>query len=328
MGAAPTAGDILYLRRLWPRLQAWYEWFNSTQAGEMPGTYRWRGRDPRAFTELNPKTLSSGLDDFPRSSHPNADERHVDLRCWMTLASALLADVADDIGEPSLPYRNTFAYLADNARLEAQHWSEELGAFADFGLDTDAVRLVRPPPPPPPERGGRRQQQQQLPMVRQADQQPELRFVNATGYVGLFPLLLQILEPTSARLGRILADLENPKLLWTHHGLRSLARTAPLYMRKNTEHDPPYWRGPVWLNVNFLAVRALKHYSDRDGPHRAAAERVYGRLRANLVRNVASEYRRTGFVWEQYNDRTGWGQGCRPFTGWSALVVLIMAESY
>ena len=50
---------------------------------------------------------------------------------------------------------------------------------------------------------------------------------------------------------------------------------------------------------------------DQQGPQAKEAERVYHKLRTAVVENVAKEYRRTGYVWEQYNDETGEGQGCR-----------------
>ena len=42
-----------------PRLHAWLQWFNDSQAGPVPGSYRWRGRRSDV-QELNPKTLASG----------------------------------------------------------------------------------------------------------------------------------------------------------------------------------------------------------------------------------------------------------------------------
>jgi mannosyl-oligosaccharide glucosidase len=65
-----------------------------------------------------------------------------------------------------------------------------------------------------------------------------------------------------------------------------------------------------------------------EGPYQKEAEKVYSIPRENVVNNVLKQYARTGYVWEQYNDRTGDGQGCKPFTGWSALTVLMMGETF
>jgi len=40
---------------------------------------------------------------------------------------------------------------------------------------------------------------------------------------------------------------------------------------------------------------------------------------------VYNSWRETGFAWEQYNAETGAGQRTQHFTGWTALVVKIMA---
>lgn len=116
--------------------------------------------------------------------------------------------------------------------------------------------------------------------------------------------------------------------MWTQFGLRSLAKAAPLYMARNTEHDPPYWRGQIWININFLAAKALHHYAHIEGPHQSRAREVYGELRSNIINNVVGEYYKSGYCWEQYSDKSGQGSGCRPFTGWTALTVILMSESF
>lgn len=315
------------LDRLFPRLQAWFDWFNGTQVGDLPGSYRWRGRSAQTARELNPKTLTSGFDDYPRASHPNADERHVDLRCWIALGASALAEASRLLNRNGKKYENTYAYLSDPKLLDELHWSEKAERYSDYGLHTDSVVLKRPPVVSQRHSGG--QPIQNPEKVRVVLKEPELRFVDSHfGYVSLFPFLLEILTPDSPRLGKILTDLKNPELLWTDYGLRSLSKNSPLYLQYNTEHDPPYWRGPIWMNINYLAVKALYRYKTLDGPYKEKAEKLYVELKQNLIKNVYKEYKRTGFVWEQYNDKTGEGQGCRPFTGWSSLVVLLMAETY
>ncbi|XP_022919576.2 mannosyl-oligosaccharide glucosidase [Onthophagus taurus] len=311
------------LERLYPRLQAWFSWFNQTQKGNVPGSYRWQGRDSKTDRELNPKTLTSGLDDYPRASHPTEQEMHVDLRCWIAMAASTLARLADVLGRDGYRYEQTAEYLMNNDLLNELHWSSYAGQYADYGYHTDSVELRRPKISP------RTQQSQSMEMIRVTTKKPELRLVDSSfGYVSLFPFLLHILEPDSPKLKKILDDLNDPNLLWTEFGLRSLARNSPLYMKRNTEHDPPYWRGQIWINLNYLAVRALYHYKSVDGPFKVQAGEMYEKLRSNVIRNVINQYFKSGYLWEQYNDRTGEGSGCRPFTGWSALVVLMMSEQY
>ena len=117
-------------------------------------------------------------------------------------------------------------------------------------------------------------------------------------------------------------------MLWTEWGLRSISLTDKFYLKRNSPGDAPYWRGPIWIPINYLAVSALHHYGALPGPHQQRALDLYARLRRNVVRNVLGEYKRTGFFWEQYQDDTGEGMRGHPFTGWTVLFVNLMAEMY
>lgn len=79
-------------------------------------------------------------------------------------------------------------------------------------------------------------------------------------YVSLFPVMMRILPAKSPELASQLHHLRTGQIM-TSHGLRSLSLGSSLHGKRNTEHDPPYWRGPVWMNLNFMMLAALDHYA-------------------------------------------------------------------
>ena len=313
--------DVQWLNKVFPRLHLWFNWFNASQTGHLPSTYRWRGRDANTKIELNPKTLTSGLDDYPRATHPTDQEIHLDLRLWIAFASRVMSRIAYKIGSPlEKDFEQTADYLSDNRLLEELHWSERHQMFCDKGLHSIDVKLVTVKVA---DKQGFKHVKQ-----RQVGKSPVYDCVPEMGYISLFPLLLNILEPTNPKLGKVLDDLENPNLVWSAHGIRSLSRNSLYYQQYNTEVDPPYWRGAVWIPINYLILKSLHWYAWHSGPYQVRALSIYQRLRQNLISTVFTEYARSGYIWEQYNDMSGKGQGSHPFTGWSALVVMIMAEKY
>lgn len=308
--------DKEWLGKMFPRLESWFNWFNSTQNGKFPLSFRWRGRNETTDRELNPKTLTSGLDDFPRASHPNEDEIHLDLRCWMALAARVMTKICQALSINGDLYSSFYDLLRDNTLLDHLHWSQRDNMYCDKGLHTDDLKMTSIM------RNGEEQ------LVRKVYGNPQYQCIAHFGYVNLFPLIMVLLEPSNPKLEIILKRMEDPAELWTPYGLRSLSKNSFYYDKYNTRWDGPYWRGPVWIPINFLVLKGLNHYRTVDGPYQAKAESIYGRLRENLIRNVFTEYKRTNYVWEHYNDKTGHGQGTFPMTGWTALIVRIMGENY
>lgn len=72
------------------------------------------------------------------------------------------------------------------------------------------------------------------------------------GYVNIFPFLLGLLPKDSPKLGKMFEFIKDPKVLWTSFGLTSLSQSDLLFQTGEN-----YWRGPIWININFLALRSL-----------------------------------------------------------------------
>ncbi|GLJ14104.1 hypothetical protein SUGI_0226180 [Cryptomeria japonica] len=314
---------MAFLERAWPRLDVWFHWFNTTQTGKYPSSYFWHGRDNATDRELNPKTLSSGFDDYPRASHPSEDERHVDLRCWMSLAAECMHLISRLLGLTSNKYHPTAKQLSDLNLLNDMHYDNVSGTYHDFGNHTEQVSLKWIEILDEKNLYIRRE------LRRVVSRRPRLRLVPHFGYVSLFPFIMKLIPSDSPILTKQMDLIHDKSLLWTGYGLRSLATTSSLYMKRNTEHDPPYWRGPVWINTNYLILSALHHYAQESGPYKTRAAEVYTELRQNLIENIVFHYFRSGYFWEQYdNTAAGKGKGAHPFTGWTSLIALIMAEIY
>ncbi|KAJ2461656.1 Processing alpha glucosidase I [Coemansia sp. RSA 2424] len=284
------------LNSLMPYTSKLLEFFQNTQAGDTRGEgapssaagYRWRGR-----TENH--TLTSGLDDYPRAQTPSMGELHVDLYSWVTYMIRLNSELSstDDSGELE-------SHLA---MLDRLHWNEQENMYCDVTVST-------------------RDDYDELEEDEEAVM--ERVFVCHRGYVSLFPMLLGLLPADSDKLGHILDMIEDPDELWTEFGVRSLSKRDEYYgVGEN------YWRGPIWININYLVLSSLhRNYMATEGPHQEQAQSIYSRLRENLIGNVFAQYQDTRFFWEQYNPETGIGQRTHPFTGWTTLIVLIMAEKY
>ncbi len=147
-----------------------------------------------------------------------------------------MRDLSEIIGVSSpKPYKSHYDFLRDNRLLDELHWSEY--QYADYGFHSDRVKLVREKPKDV------KQNPNSMPFVRETITPPKNQYVSSVGYVSLFPLILELLDADSPKLEATLDQIKDPKHLWTNFGLRSLSRSSPIYDQKNTEHDPPYWRG-------------------------------------------------------------------------------------
>ncbi|KAI9831970.1 MAG: Processing alpha glucosidase I [Phylliscum demangeonii] len=283
----PGAGRA-YLRALYPLLKRHYFWFRKTQRGDVASYDRpaFSTKEAYRWRGRTPRhILTSGLDDYPRAQPPHPGELHVDLLSWIGMMSGSMKRIAAAIDETDDAHDFAGHEAAIVRNLDDLHWDPAAHIYCDASIDDyeESVHVCR------------------------------------KGYISLFPFMLGLVPPTSARLGPLLHLIANPDELWSAHGIRSLSKQDPAYAT-----DENYWRSPVWINMNYLIILRLLELGRAPGPHQAQAARMYGSLRRNVVDTVYAQWRATGFAWEQYNPETGAGQRTQHFTGWTALVVTLM----
>ncbi|CAH7690989.1 glycoside hydrolase [Phakopsora pachyrhizi] len=281
-----------FLLSIYPKLKLHYEWFRETQLGQI----RQWGRNARSKTEgyrwrgrTESHVLTSGIDDYPRGA-PHPGELHLDLISWMGFFTRTMKSIAEFVGESEDAAEYDKIYSAILGNIDDIHWCEEKKMYCDVSVNED----------------------------------DESYFVCHKGYISLFPFLLGLIPKDSNHLGDVLRDLKDPEGVWSDFGIRSLA--------KNDEYfgtNENYWRGPIWMPMNYMALNALYSiYAKEEGPFQKEASEIYNQLKSNVVNNVFEEWKRTGFTWEQYDALHGKGKRSKPFTGWTSLVAMIMADEY
>ncbi|KAK6464508.1 glycoside hydrolase [Scheffersomyces coipomensis] len=285
---------IDYTKEIYPKLQKHYEYFRKTQRGlfeEFEGrgsdgeVYRWKSRTIR-------HVLSSGLDDYPRAVPADIAELNIDLISWigvMTRSMKLIAELLDYKSDYKA-YEEIEQKVLKN--IDDIHWSSEENTYCDVSVDEDDVNI----------------------------------HVCHKGYISLFPFITKLLPADeTTKLGHILKLIRDPEEIWTDYGIRSLSKSNEFYGT-----DENYWRSPIWININYLILDALKHYHDVSAQYltpelKKDLESTYHDLRINLVNNIINRWKETGYVWEQYDDKTGKQKGAKNFLGWTSTVLIMMS---
>jgi len=212
-----------YLHDIYPLLQRRFEWFRRTQKGDVKTWDRVAFSSKEAYRwrgRTLTHLLTSGLDDYPRPGvSPHVGELHVDLISWVGMMSHTLERIATalELTDDKAEYASITHAVRRN--IFDLHWSEKDKAFCDATIDTDY-------------------EESQLGCFK--------------GYISLFPFMLGHMDGQDEQMKHVLDLISDPEQLWSDHGIRSMSKQEPLY---GTGEN--YWRGPIWMNMNYLIVKEL-----------------------------------------------------------------------
>lgn len=218
--SSPSFG-LKYLQDIYPLLRRQFYWFKKTQFGDIK-SYEREAYSTREGYRWRGRSvqhvLTSGLDDYPRPQPPHPGELHLDLISWVGLMAKTLNTVAIAIGEDA--DAKDYATVLDNIEhnLVDLHWSEDDQCFCDATIDAFE----------------------------------ENQLVCHKGYITLFPFLTGLLKHDDPKLGSLLKIIGDEDELWSPFGLRSLSKKSEFYGT-----DENYWRSPIWINMNYLAIVQL-----------------------------------------------------------------------
>jgi mannosyl-oligosaccharide glucosidase len=212
---------VHYLADLYPKLKQHYYWFRKTQFGDLKSYDRDAFSSKEAYRwrgRTERHILTSGLDDYPRPQPPHPGELHIDLISWIGMMTKSLKNIAAYLDYAEDVAEYATIETAILRNIDDLHWSEKEKCYCDATIDDFEENAL----------------------------------VCHKGYMSLFPFMLGLMDTKSDKLSHVLALLGDKEELWSEFGIRSLSKNDPFYGT-----DENYWRGPVWMNMNYLAIQQL-----------------------------------------------------------------------
>jgi alpha,alpha-trehalase len=146
-------------------------------------------------------------------------------------------------------------------------------------------------------------------------------WIKRMSYSNFVPLIADVLPRDDAR--RVIEHHPiNPAEMRSEYGFRSLAKDDPDYNNRAIIDPYSNWRGPIWINANYLDWIALRHYGFSSEARWTALT-----ISQMLHRDTA----KWGSMHEDYNAETGEGLAPTPeqspgghfagFVGWNMLAL-------
>lgn len=112
------------------------------------------------------------------------------------------------------------------------------------------------------------------------------RRCNVASSAGFLPLISGAATPEQA--AKLVAQLSDPDRFGTPFGVPSISR------RSEASYQKDMWRGPVWININYLIGQGLRRYG-----YRAEADALWNAT----LREEEKFYLKYGTFFEFYDDR-------------------------
>jgi len=290
-----AAPDRPWLRRMYPRLRRWHEFWMKHRSKGGTGLLAWGSNAEPAyeFPQLLPynPTLrhsqraamwESGLDNSPMYDevpfNPQTNTLELDdvgLSSYYAMDCEALACIADCLGRR----RDAAACRAEHqtmaSRINNLLWDEARGIYCNRHWDGRLSPRWSP--------------------------------------TSFFPLTAAVAPRERAE--RLISEhLLNEREFWGRYVIPSISRSDPAYP------DNDYWRGRIWGPFNFLVAEGLRRYRFDD----VAAE--LARKSLNLF---MQNWRADGGVYENYNAETGQGGdvwNAARLYHWGGLLALIAME--